>query len=174
MPGRRLLRHVAHQVGDGQGRMCLGALPFGAQGFQVPAQRGGPVLGVGWHEGAVGQRVCCQASASDQLHSALRKASSNVLRHTPATGEVAVHAFADDSEAVITVSDTGPGIDPGDLPHVFDRFWRADRSRTRHTGGSGLGLPIVRHLVEAHGGTVTAQSPRGAVFTVRIPRGLEA
>ncbi|MDX8056247.1 ATP-binding protein [Lentzea sp. BCCO 10_0798] len=111
-----------------------------------------------------------RASASDQLRSVLRKASSNVLRDTPTTGEVAVHAFADDSEAVITVSDTGPGIAPGDLPHVFDRFWRADRSRTRHTGGGGLGLPIVRHLVEAHGGTVTAQSPR----TVRIPRGLEA
>ncbi|MGW4210281.1 sensor histidine kinase [Lentzea sp. NPDC004789] len=106
-----------------------------------------------------------------RLRQALGNLVSNALRHTPVAGEVTVTAFAEGGEAVITVRDTGPGIDPGDLPHVFDRFWRADRSRARHTGGSGLGLPIVRHLVEAHGGSVTAESPGGALFTVRLPRG---
>lgn len=108
-----------------------------------------------------------------RLRQALGNLVSNALRHTPITGEVTVTAFVEGGEAVITVRDTGPGIDPGDLPHVFDRFWRADRSRARHTGGSGLGLPIVRHLVEAHGGSVTAESPGGALFTVRLPRAAE-
>ena len=79
-------------------------------------------------------------------------------------------AAAVGDDVVFEVADTGPGIAPEDLPFVFDRFWRADKSRTRETGGSGLGLAIVRHLVEAHGGTVTAGSPAGAVFTLRLPR----
>jgi two-component system sensor histidine kinase BaeS len=72
---------------------------------------------------------------------------------------------------VIAVSDTGSGIAAEDLPHVFDRFWRAEKSRNRQTGGSGLGLAIVRKLVEAHGGTVTAESVlgQGSRFTVRLP-----
>jgi two-component system sensor histidine kinase BaeS len=74
---------------------------------------------------------------------------------------------------VLTVTDTGSGISPEDLPHVFDRFWRAEKSRSRRTGGSGLGLPIVRHLVAAHGGTAEAGSEpgEGAVFTLRLPAG---
>ena len=76
---------------------------------------------------------------------------------------------------MLTVEDTGGGIAPEDLPHVFERFWRAEKSRSRRTGGSGLGLSIVRQLVEAHGGTVTADSEpgAGAVFTIRLPRGTE-
>ncbi|WP_410585038.1 sensor histidine kinase [Amycolatopsis sp. lyj-108] len=71
----------------------------------------------------------------------------------------------------IAVSDTGPGIAADDLPHVFDRFWRAEKSRSRQTGGSGLGLAIVRDLVAAHHGTVTVTSPpgEGATFTIRLP-----
>jgi two-component system sensor histidine kinase BaeS len=72
---------------------------------------------------------------------------------------------------VISVADSGAGIAEEDLPHVFDRFWRADKSRTRSTGGSGLGLAIVRKLVEAHGGTagVTSATGLGTTFTVRLP-----
>jgi signal transduction histidine kinase len=66
---------------------------------------------------------------------------------------------ADARSYLITVTDTGAGILPEDLPHVFDRFYRADKSRARATGGSGLGLAIVRRLVEAHGGRVWAESP---------------
>lgn len=72
---------------------------------------------------------------------------------------------------VVEVVDTGNGISAEDLPHVFDRFWRAEKSRSRRTGGSGLGLSIVRKLTEAHGGTAGAASTEGAgsVFTLRLP-----
>lgn len=97
---------------------------------------------------------------------------SNALRHTPARGTVTLSARQTADEAVLTVRDTGDGIAPEDLPHVFERFWRAEKSRSRRTGGSGLGLSIVRQFVEAHGGTVTADSTPGSgtVFTVRLPR----
>ncbi|MFF8990331.1 sensor histidine kinase [Streptomyces sp. NPDC014983] len=96
---------------------------------------------------------------------------SNALRHTPADGTVTLTARRDGADAVLTVTDTGSGIADGDLPHVFERFWRAEKSRSRRTGGSGLGLPIVRHLVAAHGGTARAASGpgAGAVFTLRLP-----
>ncbi|MFG2352252.1 sensor histidine kinase [Streptomyces sp. NPDC048521] len=98
---------------------------------------------------------------------------SNALRHTPAEGTVTLAARRDRDDVVLTVTDTGSGIAPEDLPHVFDRFWRAEKSRSRRTGGSGLGLPIVRHLVAAHGGTAEAASEpgEGAVFTLRLPAG---
>ncbi|WP_405810846.1 sensor histidine kinase [Streptomyces sp. NBC_00210] len=72
---------------------------------------------------------------------------------------------------MIEVADTGVGIAPGDLPHVFDRFWRAEKLRSRQTGGSGLGLSIVRKLTEAHGGSVTMGSTpdTGTVVTLHLP-----
>lgn len=74
-------------------------------------------------------------------------------------------------EVAVEVSDTGSGIPAGDVPHVFDRFWRAEKSRNRSTGGSGLGLAIVLKLAEAHGGTVSVTSTegQGSVFTLRLP-----
>ncbi|MEW1569948.1 HAMP domain-containing sensor histidine kinase, partial [Streptomyces sp. NPDC093509] len=96
---------------------------------------------------------------------------SNALRHTPVGGTVTLNATDGDDEVLIQVADTGTGIAPDDLDRVFDRFWRADRSRSRRTGGSGLGLAIVRQLTRAHGGTVTAHSVlgEGTVFTLRLP-----
>ncbi|MGW3106838.1 ATP-binding protein [Streptomyces sp. NPDC001100] len=96
---------------------------------------------------------------------------SNALRHTPADGTVTLTAWREDDRAVLTVTDTGTGIAPEDLPHVFERFWRADQSRSRRTGGSGLGLSIVRDLAAAHDGTVEATSEpgTGSVFTLRLP-----
>lgn len=72
---------------------------------------------------------------------------------------------------MVEVADTGSGISAEDLPHVFERFWRADKSRTRQTGGSGLGLAITRKLVEAHGGSIGVESVPGAgtVFRFRLP-----
>ncbi|MDN3357291.1 HAMP domain-containing sensor histidine kinase [Actinomadura sp. DC4] len=98
---------------------------------------------------------------------------SNALRHTPPGGTITVHGRRDGEWIQIDVTDTGSGIDAADLPHVFDRFWRAEKSRTRQAGGSGLGLPIVRKLAETHGGTVTAASEpgRGSTFTVKLPAG---
>ncbi|MFJ9820873.1 sensor histidine kinase [Streptomyces sp. NPDC101151] len=106
-----------------------------------------------------------------RMRQALGNLVSNALRHTPADGTVTLAACRDGEEVVLTVTDTGAGIASEDLPHVFDRFWRAEKSRSRRTGGSGLGLPIVRHLVAAHGGTATAASEpdTGAVFTLRLP-----
>jgi signal transduction histidine kinase len=96
---------------------------------------------------------------------------SNAIRYTPAGGTVTLSAAASGGELTIAVQDTGIGIAADDLPRIFDRFWRADSSRTRATGGSGLGLPIARKLAEAHGGTLSAASRPGAgtTMTLRLP-----
>jgi two-component system phosphate regulon sensor histidine kinase PhoR len=95
----------------------------------------------------------------------------NALRHTPGGGSVTVEVAVDDPWAVLRVRDTGAGIAHADLAHIFDRFYVADRSRSRGQSGTGLGLSIARNLVEAHGGTLAAESifGRGATFTCRIP-----
>ncbi|WP_206791771.1 cell wall metabolism sensor histidine kinase WalK [Amycolatopsis sp. MtRt-6] len=96
---------------------------------------------------------------------------TNAIRHTPPGGRVTIRVSATADEVTLAVADTGTGIAAEDLPHVFDRFWRAEKSRSRQTGGSGLGLAIVRHLVQAHGGTVVAESEvdAGSTFTARLP-----
>ncbi|MBL8058664.1 MAG: HAMP domain-containing protein [Anaerolineales bacterium] len=92
---------------------------------------------------------------------------SNALRHTPAGGRVVCRAAAEAAGAVtVAIADTGPGIPAEALPHIFERFYRADRSRSRADGGTGLGLAIVRQLVEAHGGRVWAESPPGQGATI--------
>lgn len=95
---------------------------------------------------------------------------SNALRHTPAGGTIMVSAELRaehplKGRVLVSVRDTGAGIPPEDLPHVFERFYRADRSRTRSTGGSGLGLTIAKQIVEAHGGQIWTQSWLGAGST---------
>ncbi|MBD2016404.1 PAS domain S-box protein [Microcoleus sp. FACHB-53] len=97
---------------------------------------------------------------------------SNAVKFTPDGGRVEVRLECVDSQAQIQVIDTGKGISPDFLPHVFDYFRQSDSSITRVFGGLGLGLAIVRHLVELHGGTVWAESPgedQGAIFTLRLP-----
>ncbi|MDH6220962.1 sensor histidine kinase [Streptomyces pseudovenezuelae] len=106
-----------------------------------------------------------------RMRQALGNLVSNAVRHTPPDGTVTLAARREGDQVVFTVRDTGTGIAPDDLPHVFDRFWRAEKSRSRRTGGSGLGLAIVRDLVAAHDGTVEATSEpgAGAEFTLRVP-----
>jgi PAS domain S-box-containing protein len=97
---------------------------------------------------------------------------TNAVKFTPEGGRVEVRVERADSHVRIKVSDTGEGIDPEFLPYVFDRFRQADASTTRKRGGLGLGLAIVRHLVELHAGTMSAESEglgRGAIFTVILP-----
>jgi signal transduction histidine kinase/ActR/RegA family two-component response regulator len=97
---------------------------------------------------------------------------SNAIKFTPKGGRVQVRLERINSHVEVTVSDTGSGINSKFLPHVFDRFRQADQSTTREHGGLGLGLAIVRHLVELHGGTVRAESHgegNGATFTVTLP-----
>jgi two-component system sensor histidine kinase BaeS len=83
-----------------------------------------------------------------------------------------VEARVSNGDIEITISDTGEGISPGDLPHVFDRFYRVDKSRARSTGGSGLGLTIAKRLIEAHGGKITVQSElgKGSRFSFTLPK----
>ncbi|AGZ43794.1 sensor histidine kinase [Actinoplanes friuliensis] len=96
---------------------------------------------------------------------------SNAVRHTPPGGRVVLRSRIAGDELLVEVADTGSGIAPQDLPHVFDRFWRADKARSRQTGGSGLGLAIARKLAREHGGDLTAASRPGAgsTFTLRLP-----
>ena len=97
-----------------------------------------------------------------RIRQVLSNLIDNAIRHTPAGGSVAVSAEPRDDDVVrVVVADTGPGIPPADLPHIFDRLYRVDPSRDRATGGSGLGLTIARQLVEAHGGTIWAESTEG-------------
>ena len=97
---------------------------------------------------------------------------SNAVKFTPHGGEIHIRVARDEANASVTVTDTGQGIAPEFLPRVFDRFRQADSSTTRSFGGLGLGLAIVRHLVELHGGTVSAQSDgvgKGATFSAAFP-----
>jgi signal transduction histidine kinase/ActR/RegA family two-component response regulator len=97
---------------------------------------------------------------------------SNAIKFTPAGGSIRVRTRRDERDVSVSVADTGAGISPEFLPHVFDRFRQADQTSTRVHGGLGLGLSIVKHLVELHGGTVVASSAgqgQGACFTVRLP-----
>jgi PAS domain S-box-containing protein len=112
------------------------------------------------------------AGDADRLQQISWNLVSNAIKFTPAGGRVDVGLRATDRQAELSVSDTGQGIGPDFLPHAFERFRQADSTATRSHGGLGLGLSIVRHLVELHGGTVAATSRgtgQGATFTVRIP-----
>lgn len=106
-----------------------------------------------------------------RLRQALGNLVSNAIRHTPPGGAVVVAVRGHADAVEFAVADTGTGIAAEHLPHVFDRFYRADPSRSRATGGSGLGLAITKHLVEAHAGTLTATSTpgRGSTFTIHLP-----
>jgi signal transduction histidine kinase len=101
----------------------------------------------------------------------LRNLLDNAVTCTPPGGCIRVRARPGDGEVAVEVEDTGPGIPPGHLPHLFDRFYRTDASRSRTTGGAGLGLAIVRQLAEAHGGRVWVESEvgKGSTFGFSLP-----
>jgi signal transduction histidine kinase len=130
---------------------------------------------------AQGKQVTLELHAPDSLQSVsvdadriaqvLHNLIANALRYTLSSGRVTVGAQVVNGVLNVSVTDTGSGIALDDLPHVFDRFYRADKSRARASGGTGLGLTIVKQLVEAHGGKVWVESEvgKGSTFVFTLP-----
>ena len=109
---------------------------------------------------------------ADRLSQVLFNLIGNALQYTPVGGQVTVAARRLGDEVQVSVKDTGIGIAAEQLPYVFDRFYRADRSRSRVSGGSGIGLTIARHLVDIHHGRIWVESPgegKGSTFTFTLP-----
>jgi signal transduction histidine kinase len=107
-----------------------------------------------------------------RLDQVLGNLVANAIRHTPPGGSITLAATATAAGLQLEVADTGEGIDPADLPFVFDRFWRGDRARSHSSGvGSGLGLAIAGQLIQAHGGKISVESTlgQGATFTIMLP-----
>src|SRR5437773_7307567 len=112
------------------------------------------------------------AADPDRLQQVIWNLLSNAIKFTPSGGVIRISSEFAGTEMRIAVSDSGEGIVPEFLPHVFDRFSQADSSNVRRHGGLGVGLAIVRYIVELHGGAVTVESPGkggGATFTVKLP-----
>jgi signal transduction histidine kinase len=108
----------------------------------------------------------------DRIGQVLLNLLGNALQYTPASGKVTVSAAHEGNELIVQVRDTGIGIAREHLPQIFNRFYRVDKSRSRVSGGSGIGLTIAKHLVEAHGGRIWAESPgsgKGSTFTFTLP-----
>ena len=109
----------------------------------------------------------------NQILRVLRNLATNAAVHTDAAGSIAIEGRRQGSDVVLRVIDHGPGLAPADAQHVFERFWRADKARTRVRGGSGLGMAIVDQIVASHGGQVHFDSSveEGTTVTVTVPGG---
>lgn len=132
---------------------------------QVLATAGGVTVSIDHIEPVVVQ------GDPDRLKELLLNIADNALRYTPAGGSVALRLDLELPWVIVSVADTGIGIDSDDLPHVFDRFWRADQARSRDSGGTGLGLAIARWIVDRHGGeiAVTSRPGEGTTVSIRLP-----
>jgi two-component system, OmpR family, sensor histidine kinase BaeS len=175
-----LLQHIVEDLRD------LAAAESGSLRLNVTAVYVGDILRqvVAGHRGTAEEGAVDLALTIDddhrevsldpiRLRQIVGNLVSNALRHTPRGGHVAVRARITDSHFAVEVADSGCGISAEDLPHVFDRFWRADKARSRSSGGSGLGLAIARQLARAHDGDLTAHSTigLGSTFLLRLPTG---
>jgi heavy metal sensor kinase len=140
-----LLEHVASQVGEASGR-------------SIPVHSPGPVYGLG---------------DPMRLTELFLNLLENATQHTPPDGMVEVRVGTEGASITVAVRDTGAGIPPEHLPHIFERFYRVDTARAREEGGAGLGLAIARWIAEGHGGGIRAESEpgRGTTMTVTLPAG---
>jgi len=122
-------------------------------------------------EGSVDSNVDPVIMDTQRIGRVLNNLIGNAIRHTPAAGRVDVRVMRTSSGVEVCVSDTGEGIRADDLPHIFESFYRGEKSRSRSTGGAGLGLAISRGIVHAHGGRITVQSEsgRGSQFMFNLP-----
>jgi two-component system phosphate regulon sensor histidine kinase PhoR len=156
-------------VEQGQARLNLGPVRLAdvvAQAAAVirpAAQKKGQSLSLELAEGLSAPRA-----DRDRLAQVLINLLENAVKFTPDGGRISVSAAADPGRVVLSVSDTGVGIPPDEIPRIFERFYRVDRSRDRREGGTGLGLAIAKHLVQAMGGTIQVESVQGAGTTFRV------
>ena len=174
-------QRVEHIVGD---LLDLARLEGGGDAFESEDVSLEALFGrvLARHEGAANQKGVLLASevghgaeivSGDplRLEQALQNLAANALRHTPRGGRVTLAACVEEDSVVVRVTDTGSGIAPEHLPHIFDRFYKVDPARVGDTHGSGLGLSIVKAIFERHGATVTATSRPGdgTTFTIKFP-----
>jgi two-component system OmpR family sensor kinase len=154
---------------------ATGELPLRRVDLRLAAERAAAMLEPLMEDRGVELAVTGDAPAVlgdvDRLQQVVANLVENASRFVGDGGHVTVELSTDEGAAVMSVTDDGPGVPQEDLPRLFDRFYRADTSRTRTSGGAGLGLSIVRAIVSAHGGTITAENleGRGSRFTVRLP-----
>ena len=108
---------------------------------------------------------------SDMIREALTNLLSNAIRYTDDGGRVVITVSIDDTDAVISVTDDGMGIAPEDIPQTFSRFWRAEESRERASGGLGVGLAITKEIMDRHNGTISVESElgKGTTFSLHLP-----
>jgi len=135
---------------------------------EIEVSRAGKGVSV---EGRVDEGLPPVWANRERVHQVLFNLLDNAVRFTPPGGRVTVSASRHDGSCEVRVADTGPGIAPQHLPHLFERFYRVDPARSREDGGTGIGLAIARSVVEAHGGRIWAESElgRGSVFTFELP-----
>jgi two-component system phosphate regulon sensor histidine kinase PhoR len=137
-----------------------------AELHRAPAERKGQTL-----EARIDGPLPAVSGDPDYLERAVANLVDNALKYTPEKGAIRVAARRAGAQVVVEVEDSGIGIPPADLPRIFERFYRVDKSRSRSLGGTGLGLAIVKHIAQAHGGTVdvTSAPGRGSTFRLSVP-----
>ncbi|HSI96905.1 MAG TPA: ATP-binding protein, partial [Gaiellaceae bacterium] len=135
---------------------------------QQEADTFGPLFGTRGIEFSSELRPVVVLGDGDRLGQVMSNLLSNALRYTERGGRVGLRISLEEGSAVLEVADTGVGIAPEDLKHVFKRFWRGEKSRSRATGGAGIGLAIVHELVRAHNGRIDVDSKPGAGSTFRV------
>jgi signal transduction histidine kinase len=165
---QRVSRAEAHQLDLHRSPVELGVLVDDAVRAAAPTYA---AKGVGLDAELPSQSTVVDVDR-ERVAEVLANVLANALRHTPAGGSCRAVARSHDETAEIAITDTGEGISSEHLDRIFERFYRVDPARSRVSGGTGIGLAIVRAIVEAHGGTVAATSAgvgRGATFTIRLP-----